>query len=63
MKIGPFSVLFALAASVVALPTDDASSLAPRDDYPECQPCIDNCYETATDPMACQWEDCGFVVR
>lgn len=65
MKIATFSALFALVSSVVALPADDASSLAARSDYPECQPCIDKCYENEAmeDPMACQWANCGLIVR
>lgn len=40
MKLAALSVLFALVASVVALPADDASNLVRRD---ACDDCVNQC--------------------
>ena len=58
MKIAAFSVLFALVASVIALPAYDASSLKPRQD--DCTEFLDYCssFENFDD---CAADDCGVV--
>lgn len=53
MNLAAFSILFALVASVVATPAEDAASLAPRQAIdPRCQFCLSSC-DDGSDYDAC----------
>lgn len=60
MKLAAFSVLFALVASVVALPADSASRLVRRQD--DCTAWQQYC-DTTEDSSACKSENCDDMVR
>jgi hypothetical protein len=60
MKLAAFSFLFALVASVVALPAESASSRVRRQD--DCTVCQQYC-DTTEDPSACKSENCADMVR
>ena len=58
MKFAAFPILFALSASVLALPADDPASPVKRQD--SCDACLEYC-ATEEDVYACEQYNCALV--